>query len=40
MYKKVLKSRKEFRLNFSKEFLTKLAPKMKESRLGPEEVIF
>lgn len=40
MYSKVLESRKEFRLNFSKEFLTKLAPKMNECRIGPEEIIF
>ncbi len=40
MYSKVLASRKEFRLNFSKDFLMKLAPKMHESTLGPEEMIF
>ena len=40
MYGKILESKKEFRLNFSKEFLMSLAPKLKESRLGPEEVIY
>ncbi|KAL4493517.1 hypothetical protein ABPG72_007525 [Tetrahymena utriculariae] len=40
MYGQILESRKEFRLNFSKEFIQKLALKMRERRLGPEEVIF
>ena len=40
MYSKVLQSRKEFRLNFSKEFLGRLAPKLRERRLGPEEILF
>lgn len=40
MYSKVLASRKEFRLNFSEEFLKKLAPKMRERSFGPEETIF
>lgn len=40
MYFKILNSRKEFRLNFSKEFLLKLSPKMRERRFGPEEMVF
>jgi hypothetical protein len=40
MYAKILLSRKEFRLNFSKEFLLQLAPKLKEKRYGPEEIIY
>lgn len=40
MYYKILNSRKEFRLNFSKEFLLKLSPKMRERRFGPEEMVF
>ena len=40
MYGKLLMSKKEFRLNFSKEFLITLAPKLKEKRHSPEEIIF
>ena len=40
MYGKLLLSKKEFRLNFSKKFLISLAPKLREKKLGPEEIIF
>lgn len=40
MYGKLLLSKKEFRLNFSKKFLNCLAVKIREKKLGPEEVIF
>ena len=40
MYGKLLLSKKEFRLNFSKNFLITLAPKLRERKLGPEEIIF
>ena len=40
MYGKILLSKKEFRLNFSKEFLMQLAPFLSEKRYGPEEIIF
>ena len=40
MYGKILSSKKIFNLNFTQNFLMALAPKLKEKRLGPEEVIY
>ncbi|KAL4456280.1 hypothetical protein ABPG74_014241 [Tetrahymena malaccensis] len=40
IYGKLLRQNKVFNLNFSLEFLDKLALKMKEKRFGPEEIIY
>ncbi|KAL4462758.1 hypothetical protein ABPG72_015013 [Tetrahymena utriculariae] len=40
MYIKILNDQKVFRLNFSQNFIADLSLKMKEKRLGPEELIF
>ncbi|EAR83914.2 cation channel family protein (macronuclear) [Tetrahymena thermophila SB210] len=40
MYIKILNDQKVFRLNFSQGFIADLSLKMKEKRLGPEELIF
>lgn len=40
IYGKILNSKKIFKLNFSQLFLMSLAPKLKERRLGPEEIIY
>ena len=39
IYVKILRSKKIFYLNFSSEFLQELAPRMKEKRFMPEEII-
>ena len=39
IYIKILRSKKIFSLNFSEEFLLDLAPRMKEKRIMPEEII-
>ncbi len=40
IYGKILNSKKIFKLNFSQNFIQALAPKLKEKRLGPEEIIY
>ena len=40
IYSKILLQKKIFSLNFSNKFLIALAPKLKEKRLYPEEIIF
>ncbi|KAL4435261.1 hypothetical protein ABPG74_017353 [Tetrahymena malaccensis] len=40
IYGKILNQKKIFFLNFSQPFLMDLAPKLKEKRLGPEEIIY
>lgn len=40
IYGKILKSKKLFYLNFSEKFLNELSLKMKEQRLGPEDIIY
>ncbi|KAL4504356.1 hypothetical protein ABPG72_009802 [Tetrahymena utriculariae] len=40
IYGKLLRQNKVFNLNFSLEFLDKLALKLKEKRFGPEEIIY
>lgn len=40
IYGKILNSKKLLKLNFTQEFLRDLAPKMKEKRHGPEEIIY
>ena len=39
LYGRILMNKKLFSLNFSSKFLNELALKMKEKRIGPEEVI-
>ncbi|EGR30221.1 hypothetical protein IMG5_137760 [Ichthyophthirius multifiliis] len=40
IYGKILNSKKVFKLNFSQNFISKIAPKLKEKRFGPEEIIY
>ncbi|EAR92302.2 cation channel family protein (macronuclear) [Tetrahymena thermophila SB210] len=40
IYGKILNQKKIFFLNFTQPFLMDLAPKLKEKRLGPEEIIY
>ena len=40
MNERVLKSKKIFSLNFSKNFINELALMLKEKKLGPEEILY
>lgn len=40
IFGKILMQKKLFNLNFSQEFLLRLAPKLKEKQLGPDEIIY
>ena len=40
IYGKLLRQNKVFSLNFSDKFIDKIALKLKEKRIGPEEIIY